>query len=245
MEDTLLSVAWENPTRPRLLQQTIWGYPMNLHLIQSGRISNCWFCTGPRVNEFMCEPLKIRISISYSLLSLLEISPIGFQSRCFGGSSFQYRSQSLGTWRGAHTPCSVESSASVSSLLTVGHCPGRRAVGKTVSASPSISVWPFHRLVRGAYQSSITSLSLYSSHFFSSRTLLFGVPGMGHPCSWDTWLFSLSWYNVSISDVGIPDCLGSFRSFPAKSQWNLPWLPNLQFQPSSKMSYPLFFLLSF
>lgn len=91
---------------------------------------------------------------------------------------------------------------------------------------------------------SITSLSLYSSHFFSSITLIFGVPGMGQPCSWDTWLFSLL-VQVFISDVGIPDCLGSFRSFPAKSQWNLPWLPNLQFQPTSKMSYPLFFLLSF
>lgn len=53
------------------------------------------FLWGPRGSESVCESFWSKMSFSSSPLVHLDVSPVGFQSQTFGGSSLQCRSQGL------------------------------------------------------------------------------------------------------------------------------------------------------
>lgn len=76
----------------------------------------------------MCEPFKSEVSVSYSPLALLNVSPTVFQSQRFWGFSFPVQVPCAGGPRWGSDPILFTgSSVVVIPLLLVSHCAG--AVG--------------------------------------------------------------------------------------------------------------------
>lgn len=63
-----------------------------------GAFPTAVFSLGLKASEASLEPFKKAVSIFYSTLGPLDISPVGFPSQIFwgGGSCLQHRSQELG-----------------------------------------------------------------------------------------------------------------------------------------------------
>lgn len=139
------------------------------------------------VPGWVCEePFKSGVSVSYSLLSLLDISPIVFQSQLFWGSSFQRSSQGLGylMW---------DSNASffkkkllflwyfVISLLLVGrYSTGRGPVETASLPLLPYSMWPFYCLL---WKSCSAGPLIIFRENYSTGSCNFGVSlGIGETC---------------------------------------------------------------
>ena len=65
------------------------------------------FTLGPQLSEFTCEPFKSRISILYSPVVLLDISPVVFRARHFGTPLSSAGLKGWGAW-GGHKPLSPQ-----------------------------------------------------------------------------------------------------------------------------------------
>lgn len=75
-----------------------------LHMY-SGHFSNCCFCFSPRMSGSLFKPFKRSISDPYSLLRMLDLGPVGFQSQAIWGPHLSGADpKGWGAQRGAQTP---------------------------------------------------------------------------------------------------------------------------------------------
>ena len=102
------------------------------------------------------EPFKSRISVLYSTLNLLNISPIVYQSQMFWGLSFSAGPKGWGAWSGAWTPCfSGRRSVFVRPLPIVGHSTKCGFLGENTSLPlHPVLMWSFYPSLLKSYLAS-------------------------------------------------------------------------------------------
>lgn len=127
---------------------------MTLHHIKSWQFSNCYYFPHLRANDTTHETLKRRVLVSDINLGPFNVSPIGFLSLTFRGSSLQSRSKELVCLMWGISPLSLWGKhQSHEAPFYMYHQDRGRVFGESISLLPP-SIWcgPFYSSLAAGVQ---------------------------------------------------------------------------------------------